>query len=309
MNPLRRSCSSALQSRIPTLFTPSQLPCTTTTTTTFLRAFSQSASHNRGGLPVFLPPSTPELAEHLSTLNRRVLLPCHLTQEQQELVYKPANRARIETEPIEITLGDVTLPLEHLDRLQDIPRRRTVIHEILKTSQTRDDWENVMRMMEGCRNAGIELKPEWKERIVRKLGEGGLQHLILKALQRVEATGLNLSDWTVVVEVVRAVRDKAAMADWEKDELVKALKMAEQVVELMEEDGHLGKVSGPQDWRGHPAVVALPLELAAELVYRYEVEGGEEKVKKYAARLMNALKQKNYLDDNVEVCLLPPLFN
>ncbi|KAF1962501.1 hypothetical protein CC80DRAFT_589024 [Byssothecium circinans] len=264
------------------------------------RPFSHTPTPNRGALPNFLPPSTPELTTLLTTLNAKVLLPQHLTKEQRALVYRQENRLKLESEPIEITLGDVSLPLQHLDRNRDMPGRSRTLRDIVHRSETREDWENVVRMMEGLNSAGIRVKGVWLEMIVRKLGEAGMQHLVLKALQRAGATGLRLREWGVVVEVLRAVRDKAAKADWEKEELGKALRLAEQVVELMEEGEHLGKVQGEGDWRGHPAVVALPLEMAAELAYRYEVEGVEGKVRRYAVRLMNALRQRGYLGDGAE---------
>jgi hypothetical protein len=174
-----------------------------------------------------------------------------------------------------------------------VPDRSKQLRAILAKSTTPADWENVLRVMEGYENAGIRMKPRWQEEIVRKLGRAGMQHLVLKALQRAEATGLRLREWRVVTQVIRVVREKAALADWGHDELKKALSMAEQVVELMEDDAHLGKAIGPADHRSNPLVIALPLEMAAELAYRHD--GDIEKVKKYAQRLMTALKQHDFL--------------
>jgi hypothetical protein len=186
----------------------------------------------------------------------------------------------------------VTLPLEHIDRNKDVPNRWDTLRKIMAASRTPEDWENVLRVVEGYRNAGIRIPPWRQAQIVRKLGIAGYQHLVLKALQRAGATGLRLRDAEVVREVVRAVRDKPAMADWEQEELKKACSMAEQVVELMDGDEHCGKQVGALDHRSDPKVMALPLEMAAELAYRYE--GDVEKVKKYAQRLMTALEQHDF---------------
>lgn len=229
-------------------------------------------------------------------MNSKVLLPSHLTPEQQRLVYKVENKAKLEAEPVEITLGEVTLPLEHLDRNR-LPNRFQTFNEIVKKSESKDDWENVVRMLEGFENAGIKINPAWQEKVVRKLNRSGNQHLILKALQRAKATGLRMSEYQVLLQVLRSVHDKAALSDWDKEETTKALRLAKQVVELLEDEEHCGgrargeMVSG-QDLRGKPPVVALPTELAAVLAERHG--GNVEEVKTLAGRLMAALKQDNY---------------
>jgi hypothetical protein len=222
------------------------------------RAFSRSAGLLRGALPVFLDASSPELSQLLATLNARVLLPHHLTPEQQKLVYKPENRAKLEQEPLDITLGDVTLPLEHLDRNRDIPAYRVHLRSIIKASTTPADWENVVRALEGYANAGLRLRPEQMTMAVRLLNKAGMQHLILKLAQRPKATGLRLRNLELIVAVLRSARDKAWQAGWARDDLTKAMRMTEQIVELMDNDDHLGHPAGlQQDYRAHPTVVAL----------------------------------------------------
>ncbi|KAJ4346462.1 uncharacterized protein N0V89_010391 [Didymosphaeria variabile] len=263
------------------------------------RAFSRSTALHRGALPVFVEASSPELSQLLSTLNSKVLLPHHLTPEQEKLVFKPENRAKLEQEPIEITLGDVTLPLEHLDRNKDIPAYKVHLRTIVKASKTPEDWENVVRALEGYANAGLRLRAEQMAMVVRLLNRAGLQHLVLKLVQRAKATGLRLRNFDLIIAVLRSARDKAWQAGWEKEDLKKALSMAEQVVELMDNEEHLGNPKLTQeDFRTHPAVVAVPLEMAAELAYRHE--GDADKVKRYALRLMNALKQKDFLAADIE---------
>ncbi|KAL6706259.1 hypothetical protein ACN47E_005994 [Coniothyrium glycines] len=233
------------------------------------RAFSRSSARTRGALPVYLEPSLPHLSALLSTLNAQVLLPQHLSKEQQKLVYSKENRARLEAEPIEITLGDVTLPLHHLDRNR-LPARAKQLHQVVRSSATADDWENVLRALEGFRNAGIAVKPHWQELVVRKLNEHGMPHLVLKALQRASNTGVRLSNHGVLVMVLRGVHDQAASSGWDKEETAKAYRMAKQVVELMDDEVHHRTVKNgdkivESDWRSDPPVIALPTEMAAVL--------------------------------------------
>jgi hypothetical protein len=180
-------------------------------------------------------------------------------------------------------------------------------------SETKEDWENVVRMLEGMENAGIKVKQNRQEMVVRQLNLHGMQHLVLKALQRPKATGVRLSSWGVLVQVLRSVHDKAALADWEKDETIKALRLAKQVVELMDDEEHCGvqprgEMESKGDFRGKPVVVALPTELAAVLAEKHA--GDKEEVKKMANRLVNALKQDDYMvrmtPDNRPLCILTP---
>lgn len=167
----------------------------------------------------------------------------------------------------------------------------------MRHSETNDDWENVVRMLEGFKNAGIKVKSHRLEMVVRKLNDAGQQRLVLKALQRAKATGLSLRDRGVLLQVLKGVHDQAALSDWDKDETAKALRFAKQITELLEDEEHRGDkgraaMVGPQDWRGAPEVIAVPTELAAKMAERYE--GDVAEVKGLAGRLVGALKQNDY---------------
>lgn len=249
-----------------------------------------------GSLPNFLEPSSPDLIALLSTLNSKILLPRHLNKDQEKLVYLPENKARLEADTIEITLGDVTLPLEHIDRNR-LPNRWKTFRAIIEKSETREDWENVLRVVEGFEDAGIQLNSERRGLVIRYFTLSGNQHLTLKLLQRPKASNMRLNNSEVLVQVLRGVHDKAALADWSEEETSKALKWAKQVVELMEDPDHHGAhgrtdATAQNDFRGSPMVVALPTEMAAVLAERHG--GSSEEVKKFAGRLVHTLKQSDY---------------
>jgi hypothetical protein len=229
-------------------------------------------------------------------------LPAHLTKEQEKLVYQLDNKAKLEAEPVEITLGDVTLPLEHLDRNR-LPSQWGTFRDIMNQSETREDFENVVRVLEGYKNAGISLKSERQAKAIRRLGLHGMQHLILKALQRAKATGLSLHDWNIMSEVLRAIYDKAALADWDQDETTKALRFAKQLVELLEVEEHQAGPATPYDLRGDPAVIAVPTALTAVLALKHG--GDRDEVKSLAGRLVAALQQHNYHVSTLYMWLSP----
>ncbi|KAF2113860.1 hypothetical protein BDV96DRAFT_648100 [Lophiotrema nucula] len=286
MNCIRRSCQSASQIAL----RHQQMRNGTR------RAFSLSPRLDRRRLPSFHEPSTPELATLLSTLQSRVLLPQHLSKEQQKLVYKLENKPKLEAEPIEITVGDVTLPLEHLDRTKDLPDRWSHVKEILDKSETETDFENVLRMLEGCRDANVRLKPANKEKIVRGMTRKDMQHLVLKAVQRSDRTSMRLRKESFIITVMRSMHLKAFKSGWAEADTKKGLSYAEQVVALMEEKDNLGKVDlTPADPRSSPWVIAPVAELAAVRAKKHT--GGKDldgKVQKYAARLMNSLLQTEF---------------
>ena len=230
-------------------------------------------------------------------MNRRILLPLHLTKDQGKLVYKKENQAKLEAEPIEITLGDVTLPLEHLDVNRDIPSRWQSIKSIVNLSKTQDDWENVLRIMEGFQNASAPMKTQWKQFIVRRMSIAGQHHLILKAVQKASDTGLRLSDVALANTVFQTIHWKALESEWNPKETKKALDLAEELVELLEDDRHLGKKDvSIGDIRASPYTIAIPLEMAAVRAKRHtDVQDTDGKVSLYASRFMQATQQDEFL--------------
>ncbi|KAF2657167.1 hypothetical protein K491DRAFT_677491 [Lophiostoma macrostomum CBS 122681] len=267
------------------------------------RAFSNSCAHQRGSLPQFLPASTPELSALLSTLNSKILLPEHLTPDQHKLVFRKENKAKLEAEPIEITLGNVTLPLEHLDKTRDLPPRVPTIFKIIDSSTTPDDYENVVRMIEGLRSAGITLDIRKKEKIVRVLSAADQQHLVLRALQRASATDMRLRNQDLVACAFKGLFSRARRSGWDEAETRKMLGFAEQYVDLMEDEEHLGKSDMKSgDLRSSPLVICYPLALAAVRAKKHtgaqDVDG---KVRLYAGRLMEALRQRDFLINELPV--------
>lgn len=249
-------------------------------------------THTPGSLPVFLPPSNEDLSALLARTNAKLLLPRHLNHDQQLLVYRERHRTRLEADPIYITLGKVTLPLEHIDRNTDVPDRAKTLHAVLAKSQTPQDWENVLRVVEGFHDAGLRIEDKRYEMVVRKLGEAGMQHLVLKAVQRSSDTGLRLRKEGVTLTVFKTFHDKALRSGWKATK--SALSMAEQVTELMNDKEHLGRQAPLRgDLRASPFVMAVPLELAAIRAKANPEE--KEKAAVLALRMMKAVHQDDFL--------------
>ncbi|CAE7185744.1 hypothetical protein PTTW11_06854 [Pyrenophora teres f. teres] len=265
------------------------------------RAFSLTSLRFRGALPVFLEPSSPRLSTLLATFNSKILLPANLTKEQQKLVYSEESRAKLEAEPVEITLGDVTLPLEHLDR-NKLPNRGGMYRLIINSSRTPEDWQNVLRCLEGFNESSIKITVHTKEHVIRAMNKAGMYHVVLKGLQRVKQSGLSMQHWALTRQVLRGLHDRAARTGWDKEETAQALKTAHQVTTLMHNEDHCGRTAPESDHRGRPEVIAVPTELAAIMAERH---GGDiEEVKTLCRRLVAALEQTKYMTTLDEISKL-----
>lgn len=201
-----------------------------------------------------------------------------------------------------VQVGEVELPLQHLDRTKDIPARWPLVKDVLDKSKDQSDWENALAILEGLRSARINVPSEWKQKFVRRAYVEGMQHIILKALQRVSHTDLSLHDPAVLEFVMIGMRRKAQDGEWEEEPTKKALSFTEQILELMEHPDHCGGRGLSQaDGRMQPFVSGTALELAAVRASRHtEGQDADGKVAKYAERLSAILAEQQ----PIEVCFL-----
>lgn len=208
-------------------------------------------------------------------------------------MYKQENRARIEAEPIEITLGEVTLPLEHIDRNRDQPSQWGSFKEAIDKSKTPEDWENIVRLLEGYNSAGVRWRSAKNfEILIRRMSLANMHHLLLKAIQRSRHTGLRLRSFPVILSLFRELHATAAVSGFETEKIERMLRFAEQYVELLEDRQHCGsRDAAPMDPRTSPYIIAIPAALAAAKAKK--TSQGNDKVRLYASRLMEALQQSH----------------
>jgi hypothetical protein len=255
-------------------------------------------------LPEYYESSSPELDTILTQINSKILFPQHLNHEQRLLVYKKKNIPRLTNEPLYAQIGSVDQQLEPLDIRKDVPNQWEMIKQAVELSKEQDDWENLVKMLEGFHRAGIKIKTSRVLKIIRRANEAGMQHIVLAALQQAATTGVTLRSPAVLEVVMTGIHKKAAEAEWSKAGTKKALSLAEQVVELMEMPAHIKTDrAAAVDPRSSPLVISLPLELAAtRAALHLDGKDVDGKVAKYAVRLMAAVKQDGYQ----EVCASNP---
>ncbi|KAF2492495.1 hypothetical protein BU16DRAFT_515495 [Lophium mytilinum] len=286
MNTSRRCCQSVIRS-------------STTTTgraNATRRAFSRVAPQQKDALPEYYESSSPELDAVLTKINSKILFPQHLNHEQRLLVYKKKNIPRLTNEPLFAQIGSVDQQLEPLDVRKDVPNQWEMIKEAVELSKEQDDWENLVKMLEGFHRAGIDVRTSRMLKIIRRANEAGMQHIVLSALQQAEHTGVSLRRPAILESVLAGIHEKASSSGFDAATTKKALSLAEQVTELLEQPAH--KAKGRIEFgdpRASPLVIAVPLELAAARVALH-LDGKDEdgKVAKYANRLMASFKQEGF---------------
>ncbi len=169
-------------------------------------------------------------------MRSKIFLPAHLNRDQRDLIYKPIHIPRLSNpvEPITASIGGEDIPLEHLNRVRDVPRTWALFNGALCAAQSKTDWANMLAVLEGFKASKRKLKSEWLQKFVRRANMSGRQSVVLQALQRVHTTGLSLGDRGVLEAVFAGVVDVAAANGWGEEHTRKALSYAEQIVALME---------------------------------------------------------------------------
>ncbi|KAJ9640016.1 hypothetical protein H2199_006250 [Coniosporium tulheliwenetii] len=233
------------------------------------------------GLPSFTETPNTELNTLLATMRTKIFLPAHLNREQLDLIYKPVHIPVSPTPPN-------PHPLEHINRVRDLPRTWPIFNSALCAAQSKQDWANIVTMLEGFKSSKRKLKSAWLQKFVRRANMAGRQAVVLQALQRVEHTGLSLGDQGVLETVLAGVVDMAV------EHTKKALSYAEQVAAWMEQPEHCGRAwVGKSDPRASPAVIGVLVELSAVLATKFEERLDDDgKVKMYTERLLAAIEQQ-----------------
>ena len=149
--------------------------------------------------------------------------------------------------------------------IHDRPRKEKSLHQIIKLMKEPQDWNNLPPLLEGLQLS--KQHPEklgWWRKMVRKAGEAGQTGIIIHCAEMGDRTGVHFTDPSVVHEVVAAIHNHAAAAEWAGEGLDQQIKLAERVVRVIEATAQDRKLrEGEVDYRRSPEVTGLILELYA----------------------------------------------
>lgn len=207
----------------------------------------------------------------------------------------------LRTEPISVQIGDEAHKLEPIDRTKDVPDSwKSLIKamDLLKPGLAAEDLREArlsfttvfIDLLRGFHIAGRKWK-QWQTRyIVRKAIDMQMLPAVIEAARLGGKTGILLNDVGVVREILWGCRDY-----WQQGTAAsQALKYAEQVARLCEEEDHVAGVLDPEhDPRCQPDCIGVLSELAAAVA---SPESGESpndalaKARTYAERLVTNLE-------------------
>ena len=238
-----------------------------------------------GALPTFHETPSAELDALLSTFRTNVFMPAQLIRLQKDLIYKRKNWSLLNSgEPATVRLGDEILQLRPLDRTKDEPNSRATFNKVLALMAETGDWSVLPGFLEGLKTAGRRLEPGLLEKIVRKAVEAGKTGVVIECLKRVDATGLGLWDLGVAREVMWGATALAIQGEWSKGAVVKGVRYAENVLDMMFEPEH-GAVQGDHP-RTRPEILGLLLQIHATKVVLFDETGDEAGMVAKYARMM-----------------------
>lgn len=246
-----------------------------------------------GAVPIFAEASSPELQDLLSTMRENIFLPAHLSKPHQALIFGARHQKVLEDDPVTVEVSGENFRLKHIDRMKDQPGTVEILLKFISLMKDKKDWDNLPIFLEGLRIAGRNLKPQYWEKLVRKAGQAGQQHIILECARRASRTGFVLKDLNLVREVMWWIQHKTLSTGWTAQSTKRALSMAEQIADLLEEEKHCGGsfLSG-SDPRARPEVVGVLLQLVAAHAKLSSGKDEDGKVEIYSRRLLGTLARK-----------------
>ena len=193
-----------------------------------------------------------------------------------------------------VSIGDEEFTLKPLNHLTDEPPFRRSFFRILDMMQEKRDWDNLPGFFEGAKMSGRKLKSYMAEKFVRRAAEMGRQGVVMRCVMDPERTGVKLDTKGVAREVVWGARKIAVDSEWSEEGVERALRYAEKVLELLEDERHIAggekgvTVRRKDDPRFAPEVLGAVLELVARKALMGEgSKDGHGKVERYAQRMMD----------------------
>lgn len=257
---------------------------------TYFRPSATGTTNDRQApIPSFKSTSSKELNDLLTAIRTKIILPKRMTKEQRKLIYMKTNIPKLSSDPISIDVVGERFPLQHINRLRDVPPLHKSFRKII-TELEPQDWDMVGDVCAAYREAnGSVLPTSWMVYIAMEGFKKGQGAKIMDLARRAADTGYFLRDFTVVKCVLVGIRKEVVAKDWQKEDAIKAISRIEQIFELLERDNSRGgtrKVTG-RDPRQAVEIMGHLLEATAMHCYRNcnakDVNG---KVALYASRLI-----------------------
>lgn len=174
-----------------------------------------------------------------------------------------------------------------------MPSARRSVAEAVERFATPADFANLRPLLEGLAGAGRRFPPGFYAKIARVAGAKGHVYEVLECARGAARTGYRLDSSEKAAELLHFIQMKAANSAWDGPQTAQALRWAEMVLELLQEEAHQPRrrkddpvLAGELPLHRDPAALLAPLHLAAVLVAKHGAEegGGDaaDRLAKYA---------------------------
>lgn len=211
-----------------------------------------------------------------------------LAENQKRLIFRDRYRDRLNEEQVKITIGGEEFTLQPKNR-HTLPEKRE-INQAVESMKTSQDWRNFIPLLTGSLHSKYKHEADHLEKWVRLAGRSDTLSVILEAAKQSSRTGFSLSHRNVAFRFAYALHQKAKAADFKGEQVVTALRYAEQAAQLMEWPEHTNQQIA-QDPKRQPFFIGLLTELSAARAI--DEAGGEDidgKVLSYVQKLLGTWK-------------------
>ncbi len=193
----------------------------------------------------FAPSSSAELDDILAEIRTKILLPSYLPQVQRKKLYSPRFEHRLRSDPITMEIDGQQLRLTHVDLFRDVPNSRRMLHAALDRMRSRADFDNLPRLLEGLHHAGRRLRADDAARVARRAGAAGHVYAVIECARTARRTGFRLDASEKAAEVLAWVQLRAVDAAWARPDTEQALRWADMVLAMLEDELHAAEEAAP----------------------------------------------------------------
>ncbi|KAI0395322.1 hypothetical protein F5Y17DRAFT_423881 [Xylariaceae sp. FL0594] len=256
------------------------------------RSFT-STSRRDANITHFTPTSSPELDAELEEIRRKIILPSFLHPEQQKKIHSRKYADQLRSDPITMEIDGQIFKFGYVHPRDYFATRGNLVKALAKFNG-REDWANLLPLLEGLHHADRELPHTISAKIIRLAGMQGFINVILECARSVRRTGFKLDTAEKVNETLHRIQLKAVDSAWDLEETQQALRWARMVVDMLQDEGHKPKrplgqkiIPGEIAMSRHPMVLIAPMHLAAALVNRHDAgQDFVDMVHKYAREIV-----------------------
>lgn len=192
------------------------------------------------------------------------MLPLH----KRKKIFRARWREKLELEPIEVEIDDLTIGFRHLNGCRgDIPGTRRILNVAMSQMKGNNEWQILPKVMKAVKQSRKIKDDTWLTVIHKASREGQLAPLF--ELAKKPREGLRLDTPEKAQAFLTAVVRQAATDKWSHYATQKAFHHAKDVLTTLAADDHKPR-AGPWQRMSHdPQFLAVPMTLTAVLAVQH----------------------------------------